>query len=89
MAAQALQLPQLPETNEPYPQRYKFLAAYAYDQGKITQMQMARFLRCEDDVFEARRILAQCLTSSDVTAEGQLQTIQLEQSEKSLLSSAS
>jgi len=88
-AVQALALPGQPETHEPYPQRYKFLAAHAYEQGKITQMQMARFLRCEDDLFEARRILTQCLTSSDVTADGQWRTLQVEESQKSLLSNAS
>ena len=56
-------------------------------QGKITQVQLARFLRC--DVVTARQIVTECLTSSDVAADGRLEMLHLEEFQKSLLSSAS
>jgi Zn-dependent peptidase ImmA (M78 family)/DNA-binding XRE family transcriptional regulator len=86
-AAQMLELLPRPETSQPYPQRYKFLAVHAYEQGKITQVQLARFLRC--DVVSARRIVTECLTSPDVAADGRLEMLHLEEFQKSLLSNAS
>jgi Zn-dependent peptidase ImmA (M78 family)/DNA-binding XRE family transcriptional regulator len=86
-AAQMLELLPHPETSQPYPQRYKFLAVHAYEQGKITQVQLARFLRC--DVVTARKIVTECLTSTDVASDGQLEMLHLEEFQKSLLSNAS
>ena len=56
-------------------------------QGKITQVQLARFLRC--DVVTARQIVTECLTSTDVAADGRLEMLHLEEFQKSLLSNAS
>lgn len=86
-AGQILELLPQPETSQPYPQRYKFLAVHAYGQGKITQVQLARFLRC--DVVTARQIVTECLTSADVAADGRLEMLHLEEFQKSLLSNAS
>jgi Zn-dependent peptidase ImmA (M78 family)/transcriptional regulator with XRE-family HTH domain len=86
-AGQILELLPHPETSRPYPQRYKFLAVLAHEQGKITQVQLARFLRC--DVVTARQIVTECLTSSDVAADGRLEILNLEEFQKSLLSNAS
>jgi Zn-dependent peptidase ImmA (M78 family)/DNA-binding XRE family transcriptional regulator len=86
-AGQILELLPHPETSQPYPQRYKFLAVHAYEQGKITQAQMARFLRC--DVVTARQVVTECLTSTDVGADGRLEMLHLEEFQKSLLSNAS
>lgn len=86
-ATQMLELLPHPETSQPYPQRYRFLAVHAYEQGKITQVQLARFLRC--DVVTARQIVTQCLTSTDVAADGRLEMLHLEEFQKSLLSNAS
>jgi Zn-dependent peptidase ImmA (M78 family)/DNA-binding XRE family transcriptional regulator len=86
-AAQMLELLPYPETSQPYPQRYKFLAVHAYEQEKITQVQLARFLRC--DVVTARQIVTECLTSTDVAADGRLETLHLEEFQKSLLTKAS
>src|SRR5262249_12474348 len=63
-AGHILELLPHPETSQPFPQRYKFLAVHAYEQGKITQVQLARFLRC--DVVAARRVVTECQTSTDV-----------------------
>lgn len=86
-AAQMLELLSHPETSQPYPQRYKFLAVHAYEQGKITQVQLAGFLRC--DVVTARQVVTECLTSTDVAADGRLETLHLEEFQRSLLTSAS
>jgi Zn-dependent peptidase ImmA (M78 family)/DNA-binding XRE family transcriptional regulator len=86
-AAQLLELVSHPETPEPYPQRYKFLAVHAFEQAEITESQLARFLRC--DPVEARKIVMDCLTSTDVTAEGQWKTLNLAEYQHSLLADAS
>jgi Zn-dependent peptidase ImmA (M78 family)/transcriptional regulator with XRE-family HTH domain len=86
-AAQMFDLLPHPETSQPYPQRYKFLAVHAYQMGKITQVQLAHFLRC--DVVTARQIVTECLTSPDVAADGRLEMLHLEEFQKSLLSHAS
>jgi Zn-dependent peptidase ImmA (M78 family)/DNA-binding XRE family transcriptional regulator len=76
-AQELLQLPSLRETGDPYPERYKFLAVHAFEQGKLSEGQLARFLRC--DRTTAREIVDQCRTSdSDVGADGRRQSLQLE-----------
>jgi hypothetical protein len=84
-AAAILELPSHPENDDPYPDRYKYLAVHAFEQGKISQGQLARFLRC--DPVTARQIVAQCLTSLHVEDDGQERTLQLE-FHKSLLAEA-
>ena len=86
-AARMLELVPNPETSRPYPQRYRFLAVHAYEQGKITQVQLAHFLRC--DIVTARQIVTECLTSTDVAADGQPEILHLEEFQKSLLPNAS
>jgi Zn-dependent peptidase ImmA (M78 family)/transcriptional regulator with XRE-family HTH domain len=86
-AARLLELAPYSETDDPYPERYKFLAVDAYEQEKISEGQLARFLRC--DPVEARRIVTECLTSTDVSADGQWKTLHLEEFEQSLLPDAS
>lgn len=81
-AAEILALPSHPETNEVYPERYKYLAVHAFEEGKISQGQLARFLRC--DPLEAREIVAKCLTSVHVEDDGQQRTLHLDL-QKSLL----
>lgn len=82
-AAEILDLPPHMETKEPYPERYKFLAVRAFEEEIISQGQLSRFLRC--DPVTARQIVAHCLTSTDVTDEGEWRTIHLEEAEQSLL----
>lgn len=71
-AAQILELPRHPVTDDPYPERYKFLAVQAYELGNLTEGQLARFLRC--DPVTARGIVAECLTVRDLAADGRLET---------------
>ena len=75
-AKEELHLPPHPVTDTPYPERYKFLAVHAYDREKISEGQLARFLRC--DRVTAREIVWECLTSRDVGEDGLAQTIQYE-----------
>ena len=73
-ARERLRLSSHPLNDAPYPERYKFLAVYAYDQEKITEGQLARFLRC--DRVTAREIVDDCLTSRDVDDDGREQAVQ-------------
>ncbi len=75
-AAAMLDLPSLTEPSDCYPQRYKYLAIQAFEQAKISQGQLARFLRC--DPVTAREILAACLTSEVENDEGVQETRQLD-----------
>lgn len=59
-AAELLALPDPPVDDHPFPQRYLHLAIHAFEQGKISQGQLARFLRC--DAVTAREMVAECLT---------------------------
>ena len=58
------------ESDEPYPQRFKFLAVQAYRIGKISEGQLCKFLRC--DPVSAREIVAVCLDQSYVDENGQV-----------------
>lgn len=85
-AAALLDLPNPPVDDHPFPQRYKQLAAYAFEQGKISQGQVARFLRC--DPVTARELVAECLTHPLENEMGEQGTVTLE-FQKSLLGNVS
>lgn len=51
-----------------YPERYKFLAVHAYERGELTEKELANYLRC--DVWEARQVIRDSMTSVEVDAEG-------------------
>ncbi len=55
-------------SNQAYPERYKYLAVQAYIQEKISEGQLARFLRC--DRVEARAVVAECLSDRDLDNVG-------------------
>lgn len=81
--AQALlALPSQPVSNHPFPERYKYLAVQAFEQGKISQGQLGRFLRC--DPLSAREIVAECRASTVVEDTGESKQLELP-FEKSLL----
>jgi Zn-dependent peptidase ImmA (M78 family)/DNA-binding XRE family transcriptional regulator len=63
-------IPRHGKSDEPYPQRYKFLAVQAYRVGKISEGQLGKFLRC--DPVRAREVVASCLDQSFVDADGQI-----------------
>lgn len=82
-AKQELQLESsLDERQELYPERYKYLAVSVYCQGKITETQLARFLRT--DRVSAREIRQRCIRQLELTDEGKKEIIELP-FEKSLL----
>jgi Zn-dependent peptidase ImmA (M78 family)/DNA-binding XRE family transcriptional regulator len=85
-ANERLRLSPHPVNADLYPERYKALAVYAYEQGKISEGRLAWFLHC--DRVTTREIVQENLTSRDVNAEGQAEAIQFEQTQRSLLRSA-
>jgi Zn-dependent peptidase ImmA (M78 family)/transcriptional regulator with XRE-family HTH domain len=85
-AKERLRLSPHPVNDDPHPERYKALAVYAYDQEKISEGQLAQFLRC--DRVTAREIVQDYLTSRDVNEEGQTEVVQFEQTQQSLLRAA-
>jgi Zn-dependent peptidase ImmA (M78 family) len=82
-ASEMLELPTNHETNDSLPERYRFLAASAFEQAKITEGQLARFLRC--DPVTARGIVAEFLAVSDVSDDGLWRVGQVIDSQNSLL----
>lgn len=85
-AKERLWLSPHPVNSDPYPERYKALAVYAYEQEKISEGQLTRFLRC--DRVTAREIVQQHLTSRDVDEGGKSEAVQFEETQKSLLRAA-
>jgi hypothetical protein len=85
-AKERLRLSPHPVNDDPYPERYKALAVYAYEQEKISEGQLARFLHC--DRVTAREFVQQYLTSQDVNEDGQTEAVQFDQTQQSLLRAA-
>ncbi|MEX2173911.1 MAG: XRE family transcriptional regulator [Pirellulaceae bacterium] len=75
-AATLLELPSHPEADRPYPDRYLYLAVQAFEQGEISQGQLARYLRC--DPVSARELVAECLTNLHVEDDGEQRNLQFE-----------
>ncbi|MBN1909339.1 MAG: ImmA/IrrE family metallo-endopeptidase [Pirellulales bacterium] len=75
-AATLLDLPAHEETLDYYPERYKYLAVHAFEQEKISEEQLARFLRC--DPVTAREIVMECLTRKVMEDDGSEHPIQFE-----------
>ena len=57
-----------------YPDRYKFLAVHAYERGELSEKELANYLRC--DIWEARRVIQESMSSMEVDAEGQAHPMQ-------------
>jgi Zn-dependent peptidase ImmA (M78 family) len=74
-----------PETGSEaeYPERYKYLAVAAFCKAKITEGQLAGFLRC--DRVSAREIVRECVNRPETTGNGGKEVIELP-FERSLLS---
>jgi len=75
-AAALLNLPAHEEKPDSYPERYKFLAVHAFEHEKISEEQLAGFLRC--DPVSARDIVRECLTGRFIADDGREQAVQLE-----------
>jgi Zn-dependent peptidase ImmA (M78 family)/DNA-binding XRE family transcriptional regulator len=86
-AKQDLELPAPPtEGEDPYPERYKFLAVHAFQRSLISEGQLAKFLRT--DRVSAREIVAECQTRLETQADGNPAFVRLP-FEKSLLNDPS
>jgi Zn-dependent peptidase ImmA (M78 family)/DNA-binding XRE family transcriptional regulator len=85
-AAELLGLQPLPTNDQPFPDRYKYLAVHAFEQEQISQGQLARYLRC--DPVTARGIVEECLTGRLMDDDGKERAVQLD-FQRSLLSAVS
>lgn len=75
-AAEILKLQPQPINDEPFPERYRFLAVRAYERGELGDSDLAHFLRC--DIVRAREIAALTRSSRDVEpATGEIGAWQL------------
>lgn len=70
-AKDILELPVMPENNDPYPDRYVYLAVQAYEQAKISEGQLARFLGV--DPVSAREIVERVSQGINVTDDGKVE----------------
>ena len=82
-AAELLNLQTQPTHDEPFPERYKYLAVAAYERGEIGDSDLAYYLRC--DIVRAREIAAITLSSREVDPDGEESAWRLDFA-KSLLS---
>jgi Zn-dependent peptidase ImmA (M78 family) len=82
-AAELLNLQSQPLNDEPFPERYKYLAVAAYERGEIGDSDLAYYLRC--DIVRAREIAAITLSSREVDSTGEESAWRLDFA-KSLLS---
>lgn len=82
-AKEILELPVKPETNTPYPDRYIYLAVQAYEQAKISEGQLARFL--DVDPVTAREVVDRVSQGTNVTDDGKVENCRFD-FQRSLLS---
>jgi hypothetical protein len=86
-ASEMLGLRPQPINDQPFPERYQFLAVSAYDRGDLGESDLAHYLRC--DIVTAREIVVNTLTSREVVeGTGEERHVRLDFS-KSLLAEAS
>ena len=71
-----LNLQQHPVTDDRFPDRYVFLAVQAFDQGQLSEGELASLLRC--DRVSAREIINQYLTTIEVSDDGEVRSVQME-----------
>ncbi len=75
-AKDILQLPEQPETNDRYAERYVYLAVHAYEQAKISEGQLAQFL--DVDPVTAREIVERVSQSQGVMDDGSVEKCRLD-----------
>ena len=75
-AEAVLGLPSLPLDDDVVPERYKYLAVYAYERGDLGDTDLASYLRC--DVATARETVARTLTSHEIEASGEKRTLRMD-----------
>src|SRR5229473_1826986 len=82
-AAELLSLQTQPINDEPFPERYKYLAVAAYERGEIGDSDLAHYLRC--DIVRAREIASITLSSREMDSTGEQSALRIDFA-KSLLS---
>ncbi len=82
-AAELLSLQSQPVNEEPFSERYKYLAVAAYERGEIGDSDLAHYLRC--DIARAREIASITLSSREIDSSGEQSAWRLDFA-KSLLS---
>lgn len=75
-AVQMLNLQQHPVTDERFPDRYVFLAVQAFDQGELSEGELASLLRC--DRVSARETVNKYLTTTEVSEDGEVRSVQMD-----------
>jgi len=86
-AAELLGLKPQPANDEPFPERYKYLAVHAYERGEIGDSDLASYFRC--DIVNAREIVRNTLTSQgEMESSGEKREMPLDFN-RSLLTHAS
>lgn len=86
-AAELLGLDPQPINDQPFPERYQYLAVSAYERGDLGDSDLAHFLRC--DIVTAREIVTGTLSSRELAeGSGEQRDLQLD-FRKSLLTEAS
>ncbi len=75
-AVQMLNLQQHPVTDDRFPDRYVFLAVQAFDQGELSEGELASILRC--DRVSARETVNKYLTTTEVSDDGEVRSVQME-----------
>jgi Zn-dependent peptidase ImmA (M78 family) len=75
-AVQMLNLQQHPVTDDRFPDRYLFLAVQAFDQGELSEGELASLLRC--DRVSARETVNKYLTTTEVSDDGEVRSVQME-----------
>src|SRR5216683_135004 len=82
-AAELLSLQSQPVNEEPFSERYKYLAVAAYERGEVGDSDLAHYLRC--DIARAREIASITLSSREIDSSGEQSAWRLDFA-KSLLS---
>lgn len=75
-AVQMLNLQQHPVADACLPDRYVFLAVQAFDQGELSEGDLASLLRC--DRVSARETVNKYLTTTEMSDDGQVRSVQME-----------
>lgn len=76
-ASELLGLQPQPINDQPFPERYLYLAVSAYERGDLGDADLAHYLRC--DIVTAREIVARTLTSRELTeGTGEERDVQLD-----------
>lgn len=75
-AVQMLSLQRHRVTDDRFPDRYVFLAVQAFDQGELSEGELASLLRC--DRVSARETVNRYLTTTEISEEGEVRSVQME-----------